>query len=304
MARKRSKTIAKKQSRKRSITPDNVLAETQMRRSARTRVRKVRDQVLPSLRNTRDHLSGILLVWASREPKSLKNNLYCLHERVQEDITATERLFKMHEDEERKIEGKSNVWTYAETFTKNILSFIPMFKDGINRQGSTAAQNCASTIVILGLTFTAFLAFAFSAVECVCLFSGAENCETVALHKRLLASIKKNECNPSVAEGTTPGALGYHGPFGDAVLTAMPYKPVARGFWTDELPRGPDGARKFCSAVVGTLEDGQNSRSIPIVHMDPSMNCKTCIQQHNAPHTPQSIMTCLAPLHFRGYDIP
>ena len=127
MARTRSKTIAKKQSRKRSITPDNVLAETQMRRSARTRVRKVRDQVLPSLRNTRDHLSGILLVWASREPKSLKNNLYCLHERVQEDITATERLFEMHEDEERKIEGKSNAWTYAETFTKNILSFIPMF---------------------------------------------------------------------------------------------------------------------------------------------------------------------------------
>ena len=181
-----------------------------------------------------------------------------------------------------------------------------MFKDGINRQGSTAAQNCASTIVILGLIFTAFLGFVFasSAVELVCLFSGAENCETVALHKRLLASIKKNGCNPSVAEGTTPGALGYHGPFGDAVLTAMPYKPVARGFWTDELPRGPDGARIFCSTVVETLEYGQNMRSIPIVHMDPSMNCQTCIQQHNAPHTPQSIMTCLAPLHFRGYDIP
>ena len=175
---------------------------------------------------------------------------------------------------------------------------------GINRQGGSTAQYCASAVVILGLICGAVLVFvlSFAAVEFVCTFSGAEKCMALANHMRMLADMKNKANTPSVAGVTTAGALGYHGPFADAVLTAMPYKPVARGFWTDDLTT--DEANAFCRKVFGTLVQGQNARSIPMVHLDDSMDCKSCMQQHDAPYTPESIMTCLAPLHFRGYDLP
>jgi len=266
--------------------------------SARSRVRNVRNQVLPRLRGIRDNI--LSLAQDATDPL-VRKNLEALHANVQTDVDNMATLFESHEDTERAIEGKGTIWYFIET----ILSFIPLFKAGVTRQGGSTSQYCAAAVVILGLIFAAALAFllSFCAVEFVCTFSGAEKCAALANHIRVRAVMRNKVSTPSAAGVTTAGALGYHGPFADAVLTAMPYKPVARGFWTAELPRGEAGANAFCTTVFRTLVRGQNARSIPMVHMENSMNCKSCMQQHNAPYTPQSIMTCLAPLHFRGYDL-
>ena len=102
----------------------------------------------------------------------------------------------------------------------------------------------------------------------------------------------------------TAGALDYHGPFGDVMVAAMPGDaPVARGFWIRPMPRGEADASAFCMSAVAAIEVGQNNGNLPTLHVDADRNCQRCIQEEAGPFTPSKIMTCLAPIHFRGYNL-
>lgn len=184
----------------------------------------------------RDSCAKILKVARSAPEGQLKKELQDVYDGAQKGIQDNQETFETYEDEERELDSKGKFWIetgkLAFTFAGKLLSFIPIFQGGINRQGGSTAQYCAIAVVILDLVCGAVLVFvlSFAAVEFVCTFSGAEKCMALANHMRMLSDMQNKANTPSVAGVTTAGALGYHGPFADAVLTAMPYKPVARGF--------------------------------------------------------------------------
>ena len=76
----------------------------------------------------------------------------------------------------------------------------------------------------------------------------------------------------------TAGALDYHGPFGDVMVAAMPGDaPVARGFWTQLMPRGEADASAFYMSAVAAIEVGHNNGNLPTLHVDADKNCQRCI---------------------------
>ena len=172
-------------------------------------------------------------------------------------------------------------------------------------------QYISATVVIvstlLSLAAVIALSFIFSskAVHTVCLLTTNGNCETVAWHTQAMKALKDGIQSSTVKSSTAAcaGTLGYHGPFAGVILAAMPStKSVAHGFWTQPFSREAD-ASAFCTSAVAAIEDGHNSGSLPALQVHVNKNCQRCIQKEAGTFTPSEIMTCLAPIQFRGYDL-
>jgi hypothetical protein len=215
-----------------------------------------------------------------------------------------------HEQDERKIERESwqEVVTQFWAFANSLIQLVPLFRKGLTKKG-LSYQFMWNALVIIVIVFCAVMAvLIFSAgLEVVCLVRGQESCAALGFHRRALTAVGVANHQTCAAATVTAGALGYHGPFGDVIVAAMPGDaPVARGFWTQPMPRGEAGASAFCMSAVAAIEVGQNNGNMPTLHTDADntiKNCQRCVQEEAGPFTPSKIMNCLAPLQFRGYNL-
>ena len=167
-------------------------------------------------------------------------------------------------------------------------------------------QHCCAGSVTCGILVTVALLYFLSIlqeVETVCLFASLENCRTLANLKLAMSDVS---AHPLKETGTavSAGTLGYHGPFADVVLSAMPNaKSVTEGFWTRPFATHTE-AITFCEAVRKDLRPGSSKMSLPFVHMKEGMTCQRCVQERADKESlsPHKITTCLAPQHFNGYN--
>ena len=217
--------------------------------------------------------------------------------------TATAEL----EQSQRRIEKDSwqEVVTQFWTFANSLIQLVPLFRKGLTEKGLSASQYMWTALVSIVIVFCAVMAvLIFSAgLEVVCLVRGQESCAALGFHRRALASM--GVANQTCAAATvTASALGYHGPFGEVMIAAMPGEaPVALGFWSRPMPRGEADASAFCTSAVAAIDEGHNTGAMPALQMDADKNCQRCIQGEAGPFRPSQIMTCLAPIQCQGYNL-
>ena len=281
--------------------------------SAGTRARKVAKTVMEELEDHYARLDGLTrrlinLTTAESFHADLSSLARKFHS---ETMTRVRTIAEKHEQRERKIEKESwqEVVTQFWAFANSLIQLVPLFRKGLTKKGLSPYQYMWNTLEIIVIVFCAVMAvLIFSAgLEVVCLVRGQESCAALGFHRRALTAVGVANHQTCAAATVTAGALGYHGPFGDVMVAAMPGDaPVARGFWTQPMPRGEADASAFCMSAVAAIEVGQNNGNMPTLHTDADntiKNCQRCVQEEAGPFTPSKIMNCLAPLQFRGYNL-
>lgn len=172
-------------------------------------------------------------------------------------------------DRQRRLQnrGKGQLANPKENFWRvitRLLYIIPKLVDVLKTPGLACMQYFCSGSVIciivlcLVLLYSVKEFFGSSNINALCVLASNENCQALARHAEALALATSNVNAHTLKQtgmAASAGTLGYHGPFADVILSAMPNtKSVTNGFWT----------RPFAThTAVSTLP---STRTLSIVH--------------------------------------
>ena len=217
-----------------TTTPERT-EEDKRAASMRTRTRKLRRSAVSKLDKLEEEVEQIFRrVFSKLEEDSGRQKTVILAHKIKSDIYASVKEFRRslgtsiedHGDEERKIERENSpgAWNIASTE----LNLADSFANGLTVQGGSCTQYiCQGLVVVFCVACATFIVLSLTnSWHYVCVLLSTESCKA-------LVSLKEAEHRASqshIGLATTPGELGYHGPFADAVLAAMPSEHVESGF--------------------------------------------------------------------------